>query len=82
MPRHRVDGAVGLDEEIELSAATRGMANRAEHIRLAIGSHHHAASIRKETLTCQSAECGASSSGQCGRIKGARKAYREEDVSE
>src|SRR5262249_19752390 len=52
MSRNRVDGAVGLEEEIE-HPATRGMANCPKDIRLAIGSHHHALNIRKENLTCQ-----------------------------
>src|SRR5262245_12631830 len=52
MSRNRVNGAVRLGEEIE-HPATRGMANCAKDIRLAIGSHHHAVNIRKETLTCQ-----------------------------
>src|SRR5262249_39621244 len=52
MSRNRVDGAVGLDQEIE-HPATRGMADRSEHIGLAIGSHHHVAIIRKKTLTRQ-----------------------------
>ena len=37
MSRNRVDGAVGLDEQIE-HPATRGMADRSEDIGLAIGS--------------------------------------------
>src|SRR5262245_6029119 len=52
MSRNRVDGAVGLDEEIE-HPATRGMANCAIDILLAIESHNHAVTIRKQTLTCQ-----------------------------
>ena len=52
MSRNRVNAAVGLDEEIE-HPATRGMANGPEDIRLAIGSHHHAADISKENLTRQ-----------------------------
>lgn len=52
MSRNRVDGAVGLDEEIE-HPATRGMANRPKDIRFTIGNHHHAASIRKQSLTRQ-----------------------------
>jgi hypothetical protein len=54
MSRNRVDRAVGLDEEIE-HPATRGMANCPKDILLAIGSHHHAANIRKEHLTRQDA---------------------------
>ena len=46
LSRNRVDGAVGLEEEIE-HPATRGMANCPKDIRLAIGSHHHADNIRK-----------------------------------
>src|SRR5258708_3787637 len=52
MSRNRVDGAVGLDKEIQ-HPATRGMANCPEDIRLAIGSHRHVANIRKKTLTRQ-----------------------------
>jgi hypothetical protein len=52
MSRNRVNGAVGLDEEIE-HPVTRGMANCPKDIRLAIGRHHHAVNMRKETLTCQ-----------------------------
>src|SRR5712692_5598855 len=52
MSRNRVNEAVGLDKEIE-HPATRGMANCPKDIRLAIGSHHHAVNIRKETLTLQ-----------------------------
>ena len=52
MPRHRVDGVVGLGKEIE-HPPTRGMTDRSEDVRLAIGSHHHAVNIRKENLTCQ-----------------------------
>src|SRR5262245_46252757 len=52
MSRNRVNGTVGLDEEIE-HPATRGMADCAKDILLTIGSHHHAANIRKKTLTCQ-----------------------------
>src|SRR5262249_50246219 len=50
MSRNRVDGAVGLDKEIE-HPATRGMANCPKDTRFAIGSHHHAVNIRKQTLT-------------------------------
>ena len=52
MSRNCVDRVVGLDEEIE-HPATRGMANCAKDVRLAIGSHHHAGNISKEKLTCQ-----------------------------
>ena len=44
MSRNRVDGAVGLDEQIS-HQATRGMANYPKEIRLAIGRHHHAVDI-------------------------------------
>ena len=54
MSRDRVDRAVGLDEEIE-HPAPRGMTNCGKDIGLAIGSHHHAASIGKNMLTCQGA---------------------------
>src|SRR5260370_26000525 len=58
LSRKRVDGAVGLDKEIE-HPATRGMANCPKDIRLAIGRHHHVANIRKQQLTDQdrSAPC-------------------------
>src|SRR5207302_5809697 len=52
LARNRVDRAVGLKEEIE-HPATRGMADCPKDIRLAIGSHHHVANIRKQTLTRQ-----------------------------
>jgi hypothetical protein len=52
MSRNRVDGAVGLGEEIE-HPATRGMANCPKDMLLAIGSRHHVANIRKKTLTRQ-----------------------------
>src|SRR5438128_9644185 len=57
LSRNRVDGAVGLEEEIE-HPATRGMANCPKDIRLAIGSHHHVANIRKQTLTRVKSEAG------------------------
>ena len=50
--RKRIDGAVGLDEEVE-HPATRGMADCCEDVGLAIGNHHQAANIRKRLLTCQ-----------------------------
>ena len=56
MSRKRVDGAIGLEEEIQ-HPATRGMANGPKDILFAIGSHHHAVNIRKEKLTCQ-VRCG------------------------
>jgi len=52
MSRNRVDGAVGLEEEIQ-HPATGGMANCPKDVRFAIGSHYHAANIRKQTLTRQ-----------------------------
>jgi hypothetical protein len=52
LSRNRLDGAVGLEEEIQ-HPATRGMANCAKDIRLALGNHHHVANIRKQTLTRQ-----------------------------
>src|SRR5688572_3956436 len=51
MSRKRVDGAVGLDEEVEHPAPCR-MADCCEDVGLAIGNHH-AANIRKRLLTCQ-----------------------------
>src|SRR5579884_2907816 len=52
MSRNRVDGTIGLHEQIEHPAA-RGMSNSPKHIWFAIGRHHHAANICKKTLTCQ-----------------------------
>ena len=52
MPRKRVDGAGGLEEEVEHPAACR-MADCCEDVGLAIGNHHHAANIRKRLLTRQ-----------------------------
>src|SRR5216683_3685191 len=52
LSRNRVNGAVGLDKEIQ-HPATRGMANCPKHIRRANRSHHHVANIRKQTLTRQ-----------------------------
>jgi hypothetical protein len=52
MCRNRVDGAVGLEEEIE-HPATRGMSNCSKNIELAIGIHDHVANIRKQQLTRQ-----------------------------
>ena len=46
MFRKRVDGAGGLDEEVEHPAPCR-MADCCEDVGLAIGNHHHAANIRK-----------------------------------
>ena len=77
MSRNRVDRAVGLKEEIE-HPATRGMANCPKDIRLAIGSHHHVANIRKQTLT--SSPKWALSSWTRGSIKYARMTQLEEDV--
>src|SRR5438309_11687502 len=67
MSRNRVDGAVGLDKEIE-HPATRGMANCPKDIRLAIESHPHAVTIRKQTLTRQ-VRSGPLSSWTRGSIK-------------
>src|SRR5579863_3629049 len=52
MSRNRVHGAVGPEEEIQ-HPPTRGMTDRSEDIRLAIGRHHHAVNIRKKNLTRQ-----------------------------
>ena len=52
MSRNRVDGAVGLDQEIK-HPATRGMADGPKDILLAIESHNHGAIIRKQKLTRQ-----------------------------
>jgi hypothetical protein len=46
------DRALGFGEQIQ-HLASRRMADRCEHIGLAIGSHHHVAIIRKQLLTCQ-----------------------------
>ena len=51
VPRNRADGAVGLREQVE-HVAPRGMADRAEHIGLAV-RRYHATSIRKQILTRQ-----------------------------
>ena len=47
-----VDRALGFGEQVQ-HLASRTMADRCEHIGLAIGSHDHAANIRKQLLTCQ-----------------------------
>src|SRR5262249_49917954 len=60
MSRNRVDGAVGLEEEIQ-HPTTRGMANCPKDIRLAIGSNHHTVTIRKRLLTRQVAKWALSS---------------------
>jgi hypothetical protein len=52
MSRKRVYGAVGLNMEIE-NPATRGIANCAKDIRLAIESQCHVANMCKQTLTRQ-----------------------------
>ena len=52
LSRNRVDGAVGLDEEIQ-HPATRGMAYCPKDIALAISGYHHAANICKKILTSQ-----------------------------
>ena len=46
MSRNRVDGAVGLDEQVEHPPA-RGVADGSEHIRFPIASRQHAGSIGK-----------------------------------
>src|SRR5580704_2128018 len=63
LSRNRVDGAVGLDKEVQ-HPATRGMANCPKDIRLAIRSHH-VANIRKQTLTRQ-VRSGPCRSGRAG----------------
>ncbi len=65
MSRNRVDGAVGLDQELK-HPATRGMANCPKDSLLAIGSHHHAANIRKRRLTCQTEISFAKGIGRLG----------------
>ena len=52
MPRNRVDGAVGRDEQIQ-HAASRGMTDGPKDILLAIRSPHHVPNIRKQQLTSQ-----------------------------
>lgn len=52
MPRQRVDGTVGLGEQIE-HLTPRRMADRHEHIGLARESRNHAGNIRKKLLTRQ-----------------------------
>jgi hypothetical protein len=47
VPRNRVHGAVGLDEQIQ-HPATRRMTDRPKDSLLAIGSPHHAVNIRKK----------------------------------
>jgi len=80
--RKRVDGALGLGEEIEYPAA-RGMADRPKDIRLAIGSYHHAANIRKESLTSQDRWPGKvpkiSNQMNCQDAKDGKKRKREEE---
>lgn len=46
------DRAFGFGDQIQ-HLASRTMADRCEHIGLAIGSHDHAANMRKQLLTCQ-----------------------------
>ena len=46
------DRALGFGEQIQ-HLASRTMADRCEHIMLALRSHNHAASISKQLLTCQ-----------------------------
>ena len=53
MQRSSLTERLGLGEQIQ-HLASRTMADRGEHIGLAIGSHNHAANIRKQMLTCQS----------------------------
>src|SRR5262245_9483552 len=79
MSRNRVDGAVALDKEIE-HPATRGMANCPKDIRLAIGSLHHVADIRKETLTRQ-VQSWPFLSWSAGPSSYAHMTQREADVS-
>ena len=65
MSRKRVDGAGGLDEEVEHPAPCR-MADCCEDVGLAIGSHHHAANIRMRLLTCQTELSFAKGIGRVG----------------
>ena len=46
------DRSIGFGEQIQHLASPK-MADRCEHIGLAIGSYHHAAIIGKQMLTCQ-----------------------------
>jgi hypothetical protein len=79
MSRDRVDGAVGLGEEIK-HPATRRMADRPEDARLAIGSYHRAGDISKGKLTRQ-VGIGPLPSWTRGAVEDARRTHREEDVS-
>ena len=65
MSRNRVDGAVGVEEQIE-HPATRGMADCSKDILLTIENHNHGAIIRKQTLTrqVQSGPCRLGRSGE------------------
>ena len=65
MSRNRVDGAFGLDEDVE-HPAPRRMADCCEDIGLAFGNHHHAANIRKRLLTCQAELSFAKGTGRAG----------------
>src|SRR5712691_9633426 len=67
MSRKRVDGAGGLDEEVEHPAPCR-MADCCEDVGLAIGNHHHAANIRKRLLTCQAELSFAKGIGRVFRV--------------
>src|SRR5262249_30557835 len=60
--RDRVDGAVGLDEQIQ-HPATRRMTDRPKDSLLAIGSPHHGVNIRKKSLTSQ-VQCGSFALGR------------------
>jgi hypothetical protein len=53
--RNVADRAFGFGEQIQ-HLASRTMADRGEHIGLAIGSQNHDANMRKQSLTCQAQE--------------------------
>ncbi len=76
MSRNRVDGVIGLDEEIE-HPAPHGMANCLKDIRLAIGSHHDALNISKEDLARQvlSGQCPLERARSSGRDRGVKRHF-------
>lgn len=57
MSRDRLDGSVGLKQEIQ-HPATRGVADGPEDIRLTFINGYHAATICKKTLTSQARSGG------------------------
>ena len=65
MFRKRVDGAGGLDEEVEHPAPCR-MADCCEDVGLAVANHHHPANIRKRLLARQAELSFAKGIGRAG----------------